>query len=75
MPDHWAEQRPLTPETAKRFPARASPHFAPVVAAGERAGAGGGGGDTVGIGQQHERGQLPRRAVPAYNLLHRPWLP
>jgi predicted acyltransferase len=26
----------------------------------------------VGIGQPHERGQLPSRAVPAYNLAHRP---
>jgi hypothetical protein len=26
-------------------------------------------------GQPHERGRLPRRAVPVYNVLHRPWLP
>ena len=29
----------------------------------------------LAIGQPHERGQLPARAVPAYNLLHRPLLP
>jgi hypothetical protein len=29
----------------------------------------------VGIGRQHEPGQLPRVAVPVYNLLHWPWLP
>jgi hypothetical protein len=29
----------------------------------------------VGIGRPHEPGQLPRVAVPVYNMLHRPWLP
>ena len=29
----------------------------------------------VGIGVRHEPGQLPRRAVPAYNLLHSPAVP
>jgi hypothetical protein len=29
----------------------------------------------VGIGQPHGRGQLPPRAVPAYNLLHRLVIP
>jgi len=29
----------------------------------------------LGIGQPHGRGQLPARAVPAYNLAHRPILP
>jgi hypothetical protein len=29
----------------------------------------------VGIGQPHDQGQLPARAVPLYNLLHRPALP
>jgi hypothetical protein len=28
----------------------------------------------AGAGQPHERGRLPRRAVPVYNVLHRPWL-
>ena len=27
----------------------------------------------AGAGQPHGRGLLPRRAVPAYNFLHRPW--
>jgi len=29
----------------------------------------------AGAGQPHERGQLPPRAVPAYNLAHRPAIP
>lgn len=29
----------------------------------------------VGAGQSHEHGRLARRAVPFYNVLHRPWLP
>ena len=29
----------------------------------------------AGLGQPREHGLLPRRAVPVYNLLHRPWLP
>lgn len=29
----------------------------------------------VGIGQPHEKGQLPRRTVPVYNALHAPLLP
>ena len=29
----------------------------------------------MGIGGRHEPGQLPRRAVPAYNLLHHPVMP
>jgi len=29
----------------------------------------------AGAGQPHGHGLLPRRAVPAYNFLHRPWLP
>jgi len=29
----------------------------------------------AGIGQPHEPGLLPPRAVPAYNLVHRLWLP
>lgn len=29
----------------------------------------------LAIGQPAERGQLPSRAVPAYNLMHRPVLP
>jgi hypothetical protein len=29
----------------------------------------------AGIGQRAEQGRLPTRAVWAYNLLHRPWLP
>jgi hypothetical protein len=29
----------------------------------------------AGAGQPHGHGVLPRRAVPVYNFLHRPWLP
>jgi hypothetical protein len=29
----------------------------------------------AGLGQRHERGQLPRRAVLPYNLAHRPIVP
>lgn len=29
----------------------------------------------AGVGERHERGQLPPRAVPAYNLAHRPMVP
>src|SRR4051794_3890195 len=29
----------------------------------------------AGVGQSAERGQLSRRAVPVYNLVHRPLLP
>ena len=29
----------------------------------------------VGVGGRHEPGQLPRRAVPAYNLMHSPAVP
>jgi hypothetical protein len=29
----------------------------------------------VGIGAPNEPGRLARRVVPAYNLVHRPWLP
>ena len=29
----------------------------------------------AGIGQRHEPGQLPPRAVPAYNFAHRPLVP
>lgn len=29
----------------------------------------------LGIGASHQPGQLPRRAVPAYNVLHHPALP
>jgi Domain of unknown function (DUF4260) len=29
----------------------------------------------AGARQPHERGRLPRRAIPVYNVLHRPWLP
>src|SRR3954470_16341825 len=29
----------------------------------------------AGAGQPHAPGQLPPRAVPLYNLVHRPWLP
>jgi hypothetical protein len=29
----------------------------------------------AGAGQPHQHGRLPRRAVPVYNVLHRPWLP
>jgi hypothetical protein len=29
----------------------------------------------IGVGQPNQPGLLPARAVPAYNLLHRVWLP
>ncbi len=29
----------------------------------------------AGVGQPHARGQLPSRAVPIYNLVHRPAIP